>query len=436
VSERNVSKLIDHADEPPKVCANFEDMGRAKISTRGAKRIRQGHLWVYRSDIRETQEPDGGAITEVVDEANNFVGQAFYSDRSEIALRFLTTSREEIDRGWWRARLRASAERRANIAMQTNAYRLVYSEGDLLSSLIVDVYDGNFVLQALSQGTDRLQSQIVDLLIEEFNPRSILERNDARVREIEGLALRKGVLYMSEPRPIVSGSGSRACDEEPLATAPGSDTEIEINQHGVRFIVSPLAGQKTGAFLDQRENYLAAAKVARGRALDCFTFNGGFALHIAKSCESVLGIDISEDAIAGARRNAELNAANNLEFKTANVFDALRDMEAAGERFDAIILDPPAFTKSRATIKSGARGYKEINLRALKLLNPSGILVTCTCSYHISEEIFLEIIAEAAIDARRRVQIIEKRGQSSDHPVLLGVPETHYLKCVIARVID
>ena len=388
-----------------------------KISTRGAKRIRQGHLWVYRSDIRETPEPDGGAITEVVDEANNFVGQAFYSNRSEIALRFLTTSREEIDRGWWRARLRACAERRANIAMQTNAYRLVYSEGDLLSSLIVDVYDGNFVLQALSQGTDRLQSQLVDLLIEEFNPRSILERNDARVREIEGLECRTGTLYESSP-------------------TNSSLSNIEINQHGVRFLVSPLAGQKTGAFLDQRGNYLAAAKVARGRALDCFTFNGGFALHIAKSCESVLGIDISEDAIAGARRNAELNQLENVEFRAANVFDALRDMEAAGERFDAIVLDPPAFTKSRATIKSGARGYKEINLRALKLLNPGGVLVTCTCSYHISEEMFLEIIAGAAVDARRRLQIIEKRGQSSDHPVLLGVPETHYLKCVIARVVE
>src|SRR6266571_1438334 len=405
-----------------------------KISTRGAKRIRQGHLWVYRSDIRETPEVDGGAITEAVDEANNFVGQAFYSNRSELALRFLTTSREEIDRGWLRARLRACAERRANIAMQTNAYRLVYSEGDLLSSLIVDGYDGNFVLQALSQGTDRLQSQVVDLLIEEFNPRSILERNDARVREIEGLELRKGVLSVSEPGAVATGSLKPLGD--PVATAPGTDTEIEINQHGVRFIVSPLAGQKTGAFLDQRGNYLAAAKVARGRALDCFSFNGGFALHIAKSCESVLGIDISEDAIAGARRNAELNQLENVEFRAANVFDALRDMEAAGERFDAIVLDPPAFTKSRATIKSGARGYKEINLRALKLLNPGGILVTCTCSYHISEEMFLEIIADAAVDARRRLQLIEKRGQSSDHPVLLGVPETHYLKCVIARVVE
>ena len=419
-------------------------MGEITISKRAARRIRNGHLWVYKSDLRELRDADGGAIVSVFDEANNFVGQAIYSDASEIALRFLTTRREEIDREWWRVRLRACAQRRARIAKKTNAYRLIYSEGDLLPSLIVDVYDGNFVLQTLSQGMDRLQSEIVEVLIEEFKPRSILERNDARVREFEGLELRKGVVYVSEPGAIATGSGADADGSgvkshapiDPLAIVRGTDTEIEINQHGVRFIVSPLASQKTGAFLDQRENYLAAAEVAHGRALDCFTFNGGFALHLARSCESVLGVDISEDAIAGARRNAEFTQIRNVEFRAANVFDALREMEAAGERFDTIVLDPPAFTKSRATIKSGARGYKEINLRALKLLNSGGVLVTCTCSYHISEEMFLEIISDAAIDAHRRLQIIEKRGQSSDHPVLLGVPETHYLKCVIARVID
>ncbi len=407
-------------------------MSEITISKRAAKRIRNGHLWVYKSDLRALLDEHAGEIVTVFDEANNFVGQAFYSDRSEIALRFLTTRREAIDRNWWRARLRACAQRRADIAKETNAYRLVYSEGDLLSSLVVDVYDGNLVLQTLSQGTDRLQPEIVDLLIEEFKPRSILERNDARVRELEGLELRKGVLHVSGA--VATGSLTPLVD--PLAIARGTDPEIEIDQHGVRFIVSPLASQKTGAFLDQRENYLAAAKVAHGRALDCFTFNGGFALHLAGSCATVLGIDISEDAISGAWRNAELNQVSNAEFRAANVFDALREMEAAGERFDTIVLDPPAFTKSRATIKSGARGYKEINLRALKLLNPGGVLITCTCSYHMSEEMFLELIADAAIDARRRLQIVERRAQSSDHPILLGVPETHYLKCVIARVVD
>ena len=387
-------------------------MATVKISTRGAKRIRLGHLWVYRSDIRNTDEAEAGAIVRVVDDARNFVGQAFYSDRSQIALRFLTTRDEVIDREWWRGGLHACAERRAAIVKQTNAYRLVYSEGDLLSSLIVDVYDGHYVLQTLSQGADRIQAQLVELLIDEFQPRSIVELNDARVRQLEGLELRSGVLFGDDPH------------------------EIEVAQHGVRFIVSPRASQKTGAFLDQRENYLAARRVAHGRALDCFTFNGGFALHIAKACDSVTGIDISSDAVAAAQRNADLNGATNVTFQTANVFDALREMETAGERFDTIILDPPAFTKSRATVKSGARGYKEINLRALKLLNPGGVLVTCTCSYHLSEQMFLDIIAGAALDAHRRVQIVEKRGQSSDHPVLLGVPETHYLKCVIARVME
>ncbi|HEU5239884.1 MAG TPA: class I SAM-dependent rRNA methyltransferase [Pyrinomonadaceae bacterium] len=387
-------------------------MATVVISTRGAKRIRKGHLWVYRSDVRNSSGAEAGSIVTAIDEAGNFVGQALFSSLSEIALRFLTTRDEAINRDWWRARFRACGDRRAAVARETNAYRLIYSEGDLLPSLIVDVYDGHYVLQTLSQATDVLQSEFVELLVELFQPRSVMERNDARVRELEGLELRTGAVHGSAP------------------------SEIEINQHSCRFIVSPLSGQKTGAFLDQRENYLAAKRLAHGRALDCFTFNGGFAVHLSSVCESVLGIDIATEAIVAAENNVQLNRLNNVTFQTGNVFDALREMSSAGERFDTIILDPPAFTKSRATVKSGARGYKEINLRALKLLNPGGVLVTCTCSYHMSEDMFLAIIAEAAVDARRRLQIVEKRGQSSDHPVLLGVPETHYLKCVIARVLD
>jgi 23S rRNA (cytosine1962-C5)-methyltransferase len=383
-----------------------------KISNRGAKRIRQGHLWVYRSDVRDAGDAEGGAIVEVVDEASNFVGQAFYSNASEIAVRFLTTSKEQINRDWWRVRLRNCAARRIAIQHQTNAYRLVYSEGDLLPSIIIDVYDGHYVLQTLSQGSDRIQSELVELLVEEFQPKSIFELNDARVRQLEELELRTGIIYGESP------------------------SEIAVSQNGIRFVVSPRTGQKTGAFLDQRENYLAAQRVAYGRALDCFTFNGGFALHLAQNCESVLGIDISEDAVAAAERNAALNEVTNVKFTAANVFDALREMETSRERFDTIVLDPPAFTKSRATVKSGARGYKEINLRALKLLNPGGLLISCTCSYHLSEEMFLDIIAQSALDARRRLQVIERRGQASDHPVLLGVPESHYLKCVIARAVE
>ena len=406
------------------------------VSARGAKRIRQGHLWVYRSDLVSANEVEPGAIVRVADQAHNFVGQAFYSDTSEIALRFLTTREEAIDSAWWDEKLRACAERRALIARETNAYRVVYSEGDLLPSLIVDRYDDVLVMQTLSQGSDRLKAKIADLLVEQFRPRAIVERNDARVRQFEGLEEKSGVIWRAPAEQPGSPArqprwGGRSDDGalDPTAT-------IEINQHGVRFVVSPLGGQKTGAFLDQRENYLAAARIAHGRALDCFTFNGGFALHSARSCDHVIGIDISEEAIAGAQRNAKLNGVTNVEFSAMNVFDALRDFESSGEKFDTIILDPPAFAKNRAALKSAARGYKEINLRALKLLNPNGVLISCSCSYHMPQEMLLEIIGDAALDARRRLQIVEVRAQSSDHPVLMGVPETHYLKCVIARVIE
>jgi 23S rRNA (cytosine1962-C5)-methyltransferase len=387
-------------------------MSTARVNKKGADRVRQGHLWIYRSDVVEVAA-DGGSVVRVTDERGNFIGQALFSDASQIALRFLTQSSEEIDRDWWLRRIRDAAGRR-NIPPDTNAYRLIYSEGDLLPSLIVDRYDDVLVIQTLSQGSDALKSFLTEILIEEFNPRAVIERNDARVRELEGLPLIAAAVYGEAP------------------------AELEILQHGLRFRVEPMGGQKTGSFLDQRENRLATRAAALTtnaiRALDCFTFNGAFALHLAPACESVIGIDISGEAVAAARRNAALNALSNVEFREANVFDALREMEAAGERFDVIVLDPPAFAKNRASLKSAIRGYKEINLRALKLLNSGGVLVTCTCSYHVSEELFLEILAQAAIDAHRRVQIMEKRMQATDHPVLVGMPETHYLKCVIARV--
>jgi 23S rRNA (cytosine1962-C5)-methyltransferase len=382
------------------------------VTQRGAERARAGHLWIYRSDIHAAAGVPGGSIVRVRDTRGRFIGWALYSDRSEISLRLLTQKDEIIDREWWRRRLREAAERRRGIAPDANAYRLVYAEGDLLPSLIVDVYDDVLVLQTLSQGTESVKEMLVELLVEEVRPRAIVERNDVRVRELEGLEMKTGVLYGDAP------------------------DELEIMQHGVRFLVAPLGGQKTGSFLDQRENRLAARGVARGRALDCFTFNGAFALHLAPVCESVLGLDISGDAVATARRNAELNGARNVEFREANVFDALREMEAAGERFDTIVLDPPAFAKNRASVRAAARGYKELNLRALKLLNRNGVLITCSCSYHMPEKMFLELIEEAGRDARRRAQLVEKRMQARDHPVLFGVPETYYLKCVIARALN
>ena len=387
-------------------------MQTVKVNKRGADRVRRGHLWIYRSDVVDLDAP-GGSVVVVKDERGNFIGQALYSAASQIALRFLTQTKEEVDRDWWRRRILDAASRR-NIADDTNAYRLIYSEGDLLPSLIVDRYDDVLVLQTLSQGTETFKSTFTEILIEEFRPRAVIERNDARVRELEGLPLIAATVYGEAPE------------------------EFEILQHGLRFVVSPGAGQKTGSFLDQRENRLAARAAAqitnRGRALDCFTFNGAFALHLASVCEEVIGIDISADAVAAAKQNAALNNLTNVEFREANVFDALREFETRGERFDVIVLDPPAFAKNRASLKSAVRGYKEINLRALKLLNPGGVLITCTCSYHVSEDLFLEILDQAAIHAHRRVQVIEKRMQASDHPVLLGMPETYYLKCVICRI--
>lgn len=388
-------------------------MKTVRVNKKGADRIRHGHLWIYRSDVTEV-EADGGSIVSVTDERGNFVGQGLYSDASQIALRFLTQSREEIDREWWRQKIRDAVARR-HIPPDTNAYRVIYSEGDLLPSLILDRYADVLVLQTLSQGMDALKSTLVELLVEEFNPQAIVERNDARVRELEGLPLINATVFGNAP------------------------DELETLQHGLRFLVAPSGGQKTGSFLDQRENRIAAQDAAettnRGRALDCFTFNGAFALHLTGVCEHVIGIDISGEAVDTARRNAQLNQLANVEFREANVFDALREMEASGERFDAIVLDPPAFAKNRASLKAALRGYKEINLRALKLLNRGGVLITCTCSYHVSEELFVEVLTQAALDARRRVQLVEKRMQATDHPVLVAMPETYYLKCLIARVV-
>jgi 23S rRNA (cytosine1962-C5)-methyltransferase len=316
----------------------------------------------------------------------------------------------DINRDFWLARLISAEQLRDRVVRDTTAYRLVYGESDLLPSLIVDRYNDCFVIQTLSQGTEELKQLWIDLLVERYKPRAIVERNEARVRDLEGLSRRTGVVYGSDPGEIV------------------------IEENGVRLAVNLVEGQKTGAFLDQRENRVASRNYTRGRALDCFTYHGAFALHLARGCERVIGVDVSASAIICARRNAELNNASNVEFVEANVFDLLREMEQARERFDVINLDPPAFAKNRASIEAAARGYKEINLRAMKMLARGGTLITSTCSYHMSEEAFLNVLADAASDAGRSVQLIEKRTQSRDHPVLVSMPETHYLKCMILRV--
>ena len=381
-----------------------------KITARGAERWKQGHPWVYRSDVAEEPEKTPG-IVPVTDRKGKFLGRALYSPSSEIRLRLLTRADEPIDARWWANRIGDAVRRRNGIS--ATAWRAVHAEGDGLPSLIVDKYGSWIVAQLLSAGLETARADVLAGIREALTPEGILLRNDAAVRRHEGLPL-----------------------EVTLAEGQVPDA-IEIAEDGVRYLAAPWSGQKTGAFLDQRENRLLVGRHTRpgGRALDLFTYHGSFALHLARNAKEVLAVDQSSEALTRGAENARLNGIGNIEWREANAFDLLRELERRGERFDTIVLDPPAFAKNRASVPSAARGYKEINLRALKLLNPGGVLVTCTCSYHMSEETFLDIIAEAALDARRRVQIIEKRGQSADHPVLLGVPETHYLKCVIARVI-
>ncbi|HEY3417762.1 MAG TPA: class I SAM-dependent rRNA methyltransferase [Armatimonadota bacterium] len=381
------------------------------IAPRAVERLQRGHLWIYKSDVLDLRGAEGGQIVSLVDNRGQAQGYAFYSEASQITLRWCAPPGPPPERAFWRERLQQAEAYRRQVVGDSDAYRLIYSEGDLISSLVIDRYGDHFVLQTLSQGTDRLKSMWVELLEELYHPASICERNDVNVRQHENLPQQKGVLAGSLP------------------------DELTIHMNGVCFAVDLLGSQKTGAFLDQRENYAASAQYAHGRALDAFTFAGGFALHLAPHVDSVLAVDISEEACALARHNAGLNHAGNIEVQAANVFDLLSHLDRQRERFDTIVLDPPAFTKSRAAAEGAYRGYKEINLRALRMLNPGGTLVTCSCSYHMSEEQFREVLADAAADARRPLRIIEQRQQARDHPVLLGVPETRYLKCVIARVL-
>ncbi|HKP86837.1 MAG TPA: class I SAM-dependent rRNA methyltransferase [Blastocatellia bacterium] len=380
------------------------------ITKRGAERVRARNLWVYRGDVSDAAGARAGEVVRVADGRGRIVGRALYSSRSQIALRFVSFDDVETTRDFWLARLAAAEQLRGRVVRDTTAYRLVYGESDLLPSLIVDRFNDCLSIQTLSQGMESLKQTWVELLVERYNPRAIIERNEARVRDLEGLPRESGVLYGTDPGELV------------------------IEEGGVRFAVNLLEGQKTGAFLDQRENRMAAEGYARGRALDCFAFQGGFALHLAPGAGQVLAVDVSGAAINQAKRNAELNLSTNVEFIEANVFDLLREMEAAGERFDVINLDPPAFAKNRASIDAATRGYKEINLRAIKMLAPGGTLITSTCSYHMSEDAFLNCIADAAADAGRAAQVVEKRMQSRDHPVLISMPETYYLKCLILRV--
>jgi 23S rRNA (cytosine1962-C5)-methyltransferase len=383
-------------------------MGEVKISRRGEERVQSGHPWVYKSDVLEARA-GAGAIVRVIGPRGRVLGEALFSDRSEISIRMISRGDGHADVNLWRARLERAIRFRESLSIDATAYRLVHGEADLLPSLIVDRYADYLVLQALSQGMDRLLPEITTLLTELLAPAGILARNDPRVRLLEGLEQSVSVLAGEVPETL------------------------DVREGHVTYAVDPYHGQKTGLFLDQRENREAAGRYASGRLLDAFSYNGGFALALAPRCAEVLAVDISEDAVARIRLNAERNGLTNVDARAMNVFDELRELERRGERFDTIVLDPPAFAKNKAAVAKALSGYKEINLRALKLLTPGGYLVTCSCSYHVSEAAFADIVAAAAADAHVDVAVVEKRMQGRDHPVLMTVPETYYLKCFILR---
>lgn len=378
------------------------------VSARGEERIQNGHFWVYRGDIGDGRaEP--GAVVRVASPNGRLLARAFFSDRSQITLRILTRHDVAVDRSFWRSRLEQALSFRDGLGIDASAFRLVHGEGDLIPSLVVDRYGDYIAVQALSQGTDRLLPDVTELLVEIAGPKGIIARNDPRVRLLEGLEQNVSVLHGEVPE------------------------KVTVREGQVEYDVDLRHGQKTGAFLDQRENRIAAAQYVSGRTLDCFSYAGGFALQLAPHVGELTALDISEDATALLARNAARNGLANVHVRTTNVFDELRTLERMGEKFDSIVLDPPAFAKSKTAIPKALSGYKEINLRALKLLQPGGFLITCSCSYHVNEAAFAEVIFDAAIDARVDVSVVEKRMQGRDHPVVLGMPETYYLKCFILR---
>ena len=391
-----------------------------KVSPRGATRLKSGHVWVYRSDIVSADGVDPGSLVTVTDQRGKALGTALYSSSSQIAIRMIAREAVNDFPALLRRRIQAAIAYR-NTFLQpgdgdTNAYRIVFSEADFLPGLIVDRYNDILSLQILTQAMDAepVREAIVSELTEQLKPAAIIERVDPRVRDLEALPPRdSGLLH-------------------------GTKTATTFAMNGIKFHYDALEGQKTGAFLDQPENYAAAAQYAHGEALDVFCYQGGFALHLARKCSPVTGVDSSRPALEVAEQNAALNSGllkgKEIEWIEANAFDLLKDYATSSRHYDTIVLDPPAFGKTKRDLEAALRGYKELNLRALKMLRPGGILVTCSCSYHVGQADFLEMLGSAALDAHRNLRLIEVRGQAKDHPVLLNVPETAYLKCVIASV--
>ena len=382
----------------------------AIVSNKGARRWLRGHPWIYRSDVTTRPAAAAGAVR-VLDPRGKPLGVALWSPASEISLRLLDhDATATLDATWWRERIAASIARRRALEAKTTAYRLIHGEADALPSLVCDRYGDALVVQLMSAGIEAFRSTIVDALDTLLQPVGILARNDVSLRAKERLPAQVELLRGTVPE------------------------EIEVNEHGVRFLAAPWRGQKTGAFLDQRENRVMIGELARGRSLDCFSYHGSFALHLARRAEAVVALDSSADALRRAAENCALNGMTNIELVEADAFDYLRAKSAAGERFDTIVVDPPAFAKTRASLPAALRGYKEINLRALKLLAPGGLLFTASCSFHLSKPLFLEMLTDAAADSGRRVALRTITGQPSDHPEILTIPETGYLKGAVLEV--
>jgi 23S rRNA (cytosine1962-C5)-methyltransferase len=381
-----------------------------QVNRRAAGRIEQGHPWIYASDVpdRGAAEP-GDAV--LVKSARRTIGTAHYSSTSKITLRLLSRQAVEIDRSFFRQRLEAAKAHRDRVVSDSAAYRLCYSEGDLLPGLIVDRYGDYLSVQLLSQGMDRAAGEILEMLQEVMQPKGIVLRNDAPTREHEGLPLETRVAAGEVPE------------------------EVRFQMNGLDLSADLIHGQKTGIFLDQRENYRAAARYAHGVALDCFTSTGGFALHMAPACETIEAVDSSERALGVAQANAAANGIENIRFREADVFDLLSGYAVTGRRYHTVILDPPALAKSRGAVTKAMRAYHDINFRALKILATGGVLVTCSCSHHVSEEMLTETVASAAQEQGKTLRVLERRVQPPDHPILMSVPETLYLKCLIVQVV-
>jgi 23S rRNA (cytosine1962-C5)-methyltransferase len=397
---------------PKKPAASAKHAGPSvKLSLRGATRLQGRHPWVYRSDIVGADDIAAGALVRVHDPRGKFLGSALYSSSSQIAIRMISHGSVDDLPALVAERVRAAIAYRKELVRNTDAYRIVFSEADFLPGLIVDRYNDVLCVQILTQAMDAapVRDVILQTLRDELQPAGIVERVEARIRELEQLPARPSGLLWGEK----------------------SSTVVSMN--GVRFHYDGFEGQKTGAFLDQRENYAAAAEYAHGEALDAFCYQGGFALHLAQKCSSVTGVDSSRPALEMAEKNAALNG-RELEWIEANAFDLLRDYAAANRRYDTIVLDPPAFAKTKRDLEKALGGYKELNLRAMKMLRPGGILVTCSCSFHVGAADFLKVVADAAQDAHKDLRLVESRGASKDHPILLNVPETSYLQCLIFSV--